>query len=100
MYLQRSPPVAIAHLQFAVRIIGIQDPGQNHPKPSLNDVVTMTGLSDETLLQKLAGDNGELRKQLQGLLGSETFDPPAPSKPAPDPVSKVPPIAPASTTKH
>jgi hypothetical protein len=57
-------------------------------------------MSDETLLTKLAGDNPELRAQLQGLLGSETFDPPAPPTPAPDTVSKVPPITPPSTTKH
>jgi len=31
------------------------------------------GLSDETLLERLAGDNLELRKQLKALLGSETF---------------------------
>jgi hypothetical protein len=31
-------------------------------------------LSDETLLEKLAGSNAELRKQLQQLLGSENFE--------------------------
>jgi hypothetical protein len=60
----------------------------------------MSALSDETLLQRLAGDNLELRKQLQGLLGSETFDPPAPPKPEPASASPAPPITPASTTKH
>jgi hypothetical protein len=32
------------------------------------------GLSDEILLDKLAGDNVELRKQLQQLLGSDNFE--------------------------
>ena len=37
------------------------------------------GLSDETLLDKLAGANPELRKQLKGLLGSDNFESPDPS---------------------
>ena len=37
------------------------------------------GLSDETLLDKLAGSNPELRKQLQQLLGSDDFEKPEPS---------------------
>jgi hypothetical protein len=36
-------------------------------------------LSDETLLDKLAGSNVELRKQLQQLLGSDTFESPDPA---------------------
>jgi hypothetical protein len=36
-------------------------------------------LSDETLLDKLAGSNPELRKQLQQLLGSDDFEKPEPS---------------------
>jgi hypothetical protein len=31
-------------------------------------------LSDEILLDKLAGSNAELRKQLQQLLGSDNFE--------------------------
>ena len=31
-------------------------------------------MSDETLLDKLAGDNVELRKQLRQLLGSDNFE--------------------------
>jgi hypothetical protein len=37
------------------------------------------GSSHETLLDKLAGSNPELRKQLQQLLGSENFESPDPS---------------------
>jgi hypothetical protein len=48
-----------------------------------------TGLSDETLLDKLAGSNPELRKQLKGLLGSDNFETPD------DPVPTVP-----GSTKH
>jgi len=48
-----------------------------------------TGLSDETLLDKLAGSNPELRKQLQQLLGSDDFERP---DPAPTVVSR--------STKH
>jgi hypothetical protein len=36
-------------------------------------------LSDETLLDKLAGANPELRKQLKGLLGSDDFEKPTPT---------------------
>jgi hypothetical protein len=36
-------------------------------------------LSDETLLEKLAGSNPELRKQLQQLLGSDNFESPDPT---------------------
>ena len=50
------------------------------------------GISDENLLQRLAGDDHELRKQLQRLLGSETFEKPA--------VEPSPTIAPVSSTKH
>jgi hypothetical protein len=46
------------------------------------------GLSDEILLDKLAGSNPELRKQLKGLLGSDNFE-------TPDPVPTVP-----GSTKH
>ena len=46
-------------------------------------------LSDETLLDKLAGSNPELRKQLQQLLGSDNFE-------SPDPAPTVVP----SSTKH
>jgi hypothetical protein len=45
-------------------------------------------LSDETILDRLAGTNAELRKQLKGLLGSDNFE-------TPDPVPTVP-----SSTKH
>jgi hypothetical protein len=55
----------------------------------------MSALSDQTLLDKLAGDNHELRKQLQGLLGSETFETAAPAAPKPAPT-----ITPSSPTKH
>jgi hypothetical protein len=47
------------------------------------------GLSDETLLDKLAGDNVELRKQLRQLLGSDNFE-------SPDPAPTVVP----GSTKH
>jgi hypothetical protein len=40
---------------------------------SSNASQSMTGISDDQLLTKLAGDNVELRKQLQGLLGSDSF---------------------------
>jgi hypothetical protein len=45
-------------------------------------------LSDEILLDKLAGSNPELRKQLQQLLGSDNFE-------KPDAVPIVP-----GSTKH
>src|SRR5262245_34432544 len=65
--------------------------------PSLTNVAGQpdSGLSDETLLQRLAGDNLELRKQLEGLLGSEDFEKAAPAPPKPAPT-----ITPNSTTKH
>ena len=54
----------------------------------------LSTISDENLLQQLAGDNLELRKQLQALLGRDTFETPpaaaAPAAPAPT----------VSTTKH
>ena len=46
-------------------------------------------LSDETILDRLAGTNAELRKQLKGLLGSDNFE-------SPDPVPTVVPVS----TKH
>ena len=42
---------------------------------SSNVGTAMTGLSDETLLTKLAGDDVELRTKLQRLLGRDTFEP-------------------------
>jgi hypothetical protein len=41
------------------------------------------GISDETLLNKLAGDNVELRRQLERLLGSESFAKAPDEKPGP-----------------
>ena len=54
------------------------------------------GLSDETLLQKLAGDDLDLKKKLKRIIGSETFSKPEPASPA----SPVPTGAPTRTTKH
>ena len=53
-------------------------------------------ISDENLLQQLAGDNLELRKELQKLVGRDTFEKPA------APVSAAPAltVAPTSETKH
>ena len=45
-------------------------------------------ISDETLLDKLAGSNAELRKQLQSLLGSDDFEKPSSTN------------NPGSSTKH
>jgi hypothetical protein len=36
------------------------------------------GLSDEIILDRLAGANAELRKQLKALLGSDNFEEPEP----------------------
>ena len=60
----------------------------------LKDHLVMSDLSvsDETLLQKLAGDDKALRAQLERLLGSETFEKPT--------VEPSPTIAPMSKMKH
>ena len=49
------------------------------------------------LLNTLAGANAELRKELQKLLGKDTFDTVEPAKPAP--AAPAPTVAP-TTTKH
>ena len=51
-------------------------------------------ISDENLLQQLAGDNLELRKELQKLLGRDSFEKPAAS------AAPAPTVAPTSETKH
>ena len=51
-------------------------------------------ISDENLLQQLAGDNLELRKQLQALLGRDSFE-----KADPAPVAPKPRVV-STTTKH
>ena len=52
-----------------------------------------SSISDENLLQQLAGDNLELRKEPQKLLGKDSFDEPAKPEPAPAAV-------PNNVTKH
>ena len=69
------------------------------PQPLYPHALRFTGLgsiSDENLLQQLAGDNVELRKELEKLLGRDTFEtPPAAAAPA----TPTPTVAP-TTTKH
>ena len=57
-------------------------------KSSAGDRTAYSSISDESLLEKLAGTNLELRKELQKILGRDTFEK---ADPAP---------APTSTTKH
>ena len=64
-------------------------------KSSVADRTGLGTISDENLLQQLAGDNLELRKELQKLLGRDTFEKPA----APTSAAPSPTVAP-TTTKH
>ena len=61
-------------------------------KSSVADRTAFSSISDESLLEKLAGDNLELRKELKKLLGADTFESADPAPAAPTPT--VP------TTKH
>ena len=63
-------------------------------KSSVADRTGLGSISDENLLQQLAGDNPELRKELQKLLGRDTFEEPA------APAAPSPTVTPTSETKH
>ena len=53
-----------------------------------------SSISDANLLEALAGSNVELRKELEKLLGRDTFEKPA------APAAPTPTVAPTSETKH
>ena len=64
-------------------------------KTSVGDRTGLSSISDANLLEALAGSNVELRKELEKLLGRDTFEKPA----APAPAAPAPTVAP-TTTKH
>ena len=63
----------------------------------INGAMGFSSISDANLLEALAGSNAELRKELEKLLGRDTFEKPAPAAPAS--AAPTPTVAP-TTTKH
>ena len=64
-------------------------------KTSVGDRTGLSSISDANLLEALAGSNVELRKELEKLLGRDTFEKPAAAEPA-----KVAVAVPPDVTKH
>ena len=61
----------------------------------INGGLGSSSISDANLLEALAGSNAELRKELEKLLGRDTFEKPAAAEPA-----KVAVVVPPDVTKH